>query len=97
MARLLEVACDPRHPEGTRAMSAAEIGDLAPALTEEQAATAADALLPLALGEYGRSRWDENLDHPFGDLKIRLHTPGTLRAAAIEALGRLAAEHGAAA
>jgi hypothetical protein len=93
LEHLLELAGDTRHPEHTRAGAAGAIHNLAPALTAEQAATAAARLLPLALGNYELSRWDANIDHPLSAFQISFHEPGTLREAAITALGQLAAEH----
>lgn len=94
VAHLLNVAGDTRHPEHTRATAAGAIYNLTPALTAEQAATAAERLLPLALGEYELSRWDANIDHPLSAFQISFHEPGVLRAVAMTALGQLASEHG---
>jgi hypothetical protein len=90
---LLGVAEDIRHPESTRASAAGAIHNLAPAVSAEQGAMAAARLLPLAFGQYELSRWDANIDHPLSPFQISLHEPGALRAAAVSALGRLAAEH----
>jgi hypothetical protein len=91
--RLLATASDSRHPESTRASAAEAVRHLAPALTEEQAADAVSALLPLAGGEYELSRWDANMDHPLSAFRISLHEPGVLRAAALAAVAELFAEH----
>jgi hypothetical protein len=91
--RLLDVAADTRHPEDTRASAAGAIRNLAPALAAAQATTAAARLLPLARGEYELSRWDANIDHPLSPFQVRLHEAGILRAAAVAAVARLAAEH----
>jgi hypothetical protein len=91
LVRMLEMARDARDSEENRAIAVAAVDNLAPALTFAQAREAAEALAPLALGDYPPSIVDENLDDPLSPTQIKLHTPRVLRAAAIGALAELAA------
>jgi hypothetical protein len=93
LARMLEIARDSRDSEENRAVAVAAVDNLAPALTPEQASEGAQALEPLAIGDYPASLVDENLDDPLSPTQIRLHTPHVLRAAAIAALAEIAAAH----
>jgi hypothetical protein len=93
LARMLEMARDPRDSEENRALAVGAVDNLAPALTPEQAREAAEALAPLALGDYPASIVDENLDDPLSPTQIRLHTPHVLRAAAIAGLAEVTAAH----
>jgi hypothetical protein len=91
--RMLEVATGDLDPENTRAMAADAIAWVAPALMDDEAAEAFHRLVPMALGQYAPTRWDANQDHPLSTFIVRLHEPGALRAAALGALGDLAAAH----
>jgi hypothetical protein len=72
---LLDVAADARHLELTRSTAAGAVYNLAPELIAEQAAEATRVLAPLAGGEYERSRWDTNQNHPLSALRLTMHTP----------------------
>lgn len=93
LRRMLEMARDSRDSEQNRAIAVAAVDKLAPALTLAEAREAAEALAPLAFGDYPASIFDENLDDPLSPTQIRLHTPHLLRAAAVAALAELAAAH----
>jgi hypothetical protein len=93
LGRMLDIACGSRDPEGTRADAARAIELLAPALTVDEATTAVDRLTSVALGEYDLSHWDANLDHPLGSVFIRIHQPGNLREAGVNAVAELTEAH----
>ena len=46
------------------------------------------------MGDYELSQWDHNLDDPLSPFRISFHTPGLLRAGALEAYARIVELHG---
>jgi hypothetical protein len=93
VGHMLEIATGALDPESTRAMTAEAIAWVAPALTDDESADTVRRLIPIALGDYAATRWDANQEHPLSPFIIRLHEPAALRAAALRALGDLAATH----
>jgi hypothetical protein len=93
LAGMLALVGDEREPESNRASAAGALFNLAPALSEEQAVRVNDTLLPLALGGYDLSRWDENVGTPLTRFNINLHIPNSLRTAAIGTVAQLVARH----
>jgi len=93
--RLLRFALDTNELDPSRATALGALSNLAGALDQAQAERMREGLLTLALGAYG-SDWQESIgsDHPFSRFKISIGRPGELRAAAIDALCELVAEHG---
>jgi hypothetical protein len=93
--RLLRFALDTNELDPSRATAVGALTNLAGALDQAQAERMREGLLTLALGAYG-SNWQESIgsDHPFSRFKISIGRPGELRAAAIDALCELVAEHG---
>jgi len=95
--RLLRFALDANELDPSRATAVGALCNLAEALDKAQADRVREGLLTLALGAY-RSDWQESIgsDHPFSRVKISIGKPGELRAASIDALCELVAEHGGA-
>jgi tetratricopeptide (TPR) repeat protein len=92
--RLLCFALDPDELEPSRASAVGALTNLADALDAEQAPRIHEGLLTLAVGAYGSS-WQSAVssDHPLSRFQISLGRPGELRAAAIDALCEVVAEH----
>ncbi|MGO9490381.1 MAG: hypothetical protein ACLQBB_15320 [Solirubrobacteraceae bacterium] len=93
LERMLTLLCDPREPEGNRASAAGALYNLAPALDEDQAASATAALGPLALGRYDPSRWDKNVGNALTRFQVTLHIPHVLRSTALSCIAQLHARH----
>jgi tetratricopeptide (TPR) repeat protein len=86
---LLGVVLDAGEPENHRSSAVAALLELTPSLDEEEGRRVIDVLRPLAAGDYPAAPLDQDEDHPFSAIRVSMHIDGSLKAAALQSVGRL--------